>query len=146
MIRQTPVSVILRSEWKDRSSSTNIRAAKAGTSWESTYSVIPSQKRNAKKSTRPTAKKSQNAAQRSAGKSSVQSGVRTPRFLSRPEVFDLRNMTSVGNRRAFEGILDVPRPTASADSRKGGSWYWLPCNTEKERHHHFRRLSEYEGR
>jgi len=58
-------------------------------------------------------------------------GLRTPRFPSGPDIFDLQKKRGVSNERKMQNKLDEPRPPTSTDSRKTGSYKQLLRSTAK---------------
>ena len=62
----------------------------------------------------------------------VPGSVRTPRFISRPGVFDLQqSVVSVKNHRMLEEH-DEPRPLVPVDGHTEGRCKWPLCNANRK--------------
>lgn len=113
---------------------TNLRAAKPGTTSESTYSATSIRKENDPQDgkTGLTAKKSQNAAEGSA-KRGIDLQWCAHSMIS-SQTRHIQPSTNDGLSRRFtrfsKGDHDKPRPPASVSSHKKGSRSWLTRNTE----------------
>ena len=103
-------------------SNTNVLIAETDTPSESTYSVGSSEKKERSRRIENThGNKKPKHYRKISGDEYSPKGLRTPRFLSGPDIFNLQQNEALAESvMCGEGKVDRPRPPASIDGHKKG--------------------------